>query len=123
MRWKLKIWAKTVALLFTSGCLCSCITPEERALEAEAKIKLAIRVHTVVIQQMKFMPEDLTVNTGDTVIWINRDIVDHNVTEEVGKEWTSGNMPSGSSWKMAVVKSAAYFCTIHPVMKGSLSVR
>lgn len=117
------ILKKEWVLLFAIICFYSCTAPEERAMEAEAKIKATTKVHTVVIQQMKFTPADLTVNEGDTVTWINRDIVDHNVTEEMNKEWASGNLPAGNSWNMVVMKNAAYFCTLHPVMKGILNVR
>ena len=92
----------------------SCNTPGEKA---------AAKVHTVVIQQMKFTPADLTVNEGDTVTWINRDIVDHNITEEANKEWSSSSLSPGKSWSMVAKKSADYFCSIHPVMKGTLSVK
>jgi plastocyanin len=114
----LKRVALTVVVLV---CLFSCTSPEQRA--HENKPTSAPVLHTVIIQQMKFMPAELTVNEGDTVTWINRDIVDHNVTEEVHKEWSSGNLPPGKSWQMVVAKSAAYLCTIHPVMKGSLNVK
>lgn len=82
----------------------------------------ANKTYTVVIQQMKFTPADLTVNKGDTVIWINKDIVEHNVTTET-KDWSSPNLSPGMSWNKVMVKSAAYSCTLHPVMKGSLNVK
>jgi plastocyanin len=39
--------------------------------------------HTVEIKQMKFVPDVLHVHAGDTVLWINSDITDHDVTEEI----------------------------------------
>ena len=33
------------------------------------------KVHTIEIKQMKFQPSELTVQKGDTVVWINQDIV------------------------------------------------
>ncbi len=79
--------------------------------------------HTVEIIAMKFQPAELVVNSGDTVVWINKDIVAHDVTEEAGKAWTSSVMPSGASWSMVVSKSADYYCSIHVVMKGKLLVQ
>ena len=76
----------------------------------------------VSIAQMKFMPAELHVNSGDTVVWENKDIVDHNVVEETSKEWSSGVISKGQAWKMAVTKNAVYFCSIHPAMKGKLVV-
>jgi len=76
----------------------------------------------VSIAQMKFTPAELHVNSGDTVVWENKDIVDHNVMEETSKEWSSGVISKGQTWKMVVTKNADYFCSIHPVMKGKLVV-
>lgn len=76
--------------------------------------------HTVEITQMKFIPAELLVKKGDTVIWINRDMVDHNVTDAVGKQWASPNLAAGDSWRQVVNESMAYLCTLHPVMKGAV---
>ncbi|MCC7400273.1 MAG: hypothetical protein IT214_02210 [Chitinophagaceae bacterium] len=79
------------------------------------------KVDTVIISGMQFQPAQLTVSTGDTVIWINKDIVTHNVTDSLNA-WTSGNIDIGNSWKSAPQKSFNYFCSIHPTMKGSVTV-
>ena len=76
--------------------------------------------HTVEIKGMKFQPAELIVKSGDTVVWINRDIVAHDVTEEPGKAWTSSVMPTGATWSFVVTKSADYYCSIHVVMKGKI---
>jgi plastocyanin len=49
-------------------------------------------------------------------------MVVHDVTEETHKVWSSGPLPAGKSWKMAIDRSADYFCSIHVVMKGKLIV-
>ena len=84
--------------------------------------KTAHKTYTVEIKQMKFQPAELLVQKGDTVIWINRDIVAHDVTEEPGKAWTSSLIPPGKSWSLVVTQSADYYCSIHVVMKGKLIV-
>ena len=76
-------------------------------------------VYTVTIAQMKFDPAVLKVKKGDTVVFNNQDIVTHDITE-VNKKWNSKLLPANESWKMAVTGSADYFCTIHPMMKGSI---
>ena len=85
-------------------------------------IKNTAHFHTVEIKQMKFVPAELIVNKGDTVMWINRDLVDHDATEEGNKLWTSGPIAMGGSWSKVVTKSANYYCSIHVVMKGKLTV-
>ncbi len=45
----------------------------------------APRVHTVLIEGMRYQPEGLTVVAGDTVVWINRDMVPHTATSASGR--------------------------------------
>lgn len=80
------------------------------------------KLHIVEIKQMQFQPATLTVNKGDTVEWINRDMVAHDVTEEPHKAWTSSSLPEGASWRMVVKNNTDYYCSIHQVMKGKLIV-
>lgn len=103
--------------------------PEEKAPAAiqknrvaEVPLKNTASYHTVVIRQMKFEPAELKLHKGDTVLWINKDITDHDVTEEVGKKWTSSKILVNKSWSMVVKQSADYYCSIHLVMKGKLLV-
>jgi plastocyanin len=81
------------------------------------------KLHTVEIKQMQFQPSELTVQKGDTVVFINKDLVVHDVAEEADKAWSSSSLPPGQSYSLVVNKSADYYCTIHPVMKGKLLVQ
>jgi len=81
------------------------------------------KTYTVEIKDMKFVPAEITVNKGDTVVWINKDMMDHDVTEEPSKAWTSSAIHAGGSWKMAVNDNTDYYCSIHVVMKGKLKVQ
>jgi plastocyanin len=100
------LFATVLALIFT-GCS-----------NAPQKAK----AYTVEIKDMKFVPEVLTVHKGDTVIWINKDIMAHDVTEEASKTWTSGPISAGGTWKMEINDAAGYYCSIHSVMKGKLEL-
>ena len=72
---------------------------------------------------MQFQPSELTVQKGDTVVFINNDMVEHDVAEEKNKTWSSSPLPAGKSYSLVVNQSADYYCTIHPVMKGKLLVQ
>ena len=78
--------------------------------------------YTVEIQGMKFVPEELKAHVGDTIVWINRDMVAHNVTEEVNKTWSSSVLKPDKSWQMVVNSSSDYYCNIHTGMKGKIIV-
>lgn len=77
--------------------------------------------HIVEIKDMKFEPTVINVHKGDTVFWINRDIVGHDIIEN-DKSWASPVLKTGDSWEKVVTKNAAYFCSIHITMKGELVV-
>jgi plastocyanin len=90
---------------------------------AEKKAPRAPKTYVIEIAQMKFQPDTLTVHQGDTVEWINKDMVAHDVTQVPNNSWTSSNLPPGKSWKMAVAESDDYYCSIHVVMIGKLVVQ
>ncbi len=81
------------------------------------------KMHHVSINEMQFQPAELTLIQGDTVQWVNNDIVAHNVRELKSNAWTSPTLASGESWKMVVTQSAEYYCSIHVVMKGKLILK
>jgi plastocyanin len=68
---------------------------------------------------MQFQPAELAVNKGDTVVFINRDIVVHDVTEK-DMAWTSSALSTDQQYRVVANTDAEYYCTIHPVMKGKL---
>src|SRR3954451_21774910 len=115
MKRSFAILRESLFLVFFNLLLLCCATPEERIVNKP-------RAHTVRIRQMQFQPAELTANTGDTVVFVNEDMVAHDVTEEASKAWASGPMATGSSWKMIVTEDANYFCSIHVVMKGKIKV-
>ena len=79
--------------------------------------------HTITIELMKFRPDSLAVSPGDTVVWINMDIVAHNVTRLPDSSWHSPTLQKGDSWALIVQAGSAYFWSIHQVMKGKLVLR
>jgi plastocyanin len=79
------------------------------------------QTHTVVISQMKFNPSELVVHLQDTVIFINNDIVSHDVTE-ANKKWSSNVLANGMSWRLVINEEADFYCTIHSMMRGKLRV-
>jgi plastocyanin len=79
--------------------------------------------YTVEINAMRFQPSELSVQKGDTVVFINNDMLAHNITEQETKAWASSPLSTGQSFNLVVSESADYYCTIHPVMKGKISVK
>jgi plastocyanin len=84
----------------------------------------APQVHTVLIEGMRYQPQGLTVAPGDTVVWINRDMVPHTATSASGR-FGSNEIAPGKSWTHTVRGAGEfdYICTYHPLMKAVLRVR
>lgn len=77
---------------------------------------------TVVINLMQFTPAKLNVEIGDTVTWINKDLVDHNVKDTISNLFYSDTLKTGKSFRWVVTGSANYICTIHPTMNGEIVI-
>lgn len=79
--------------------------------------------HRVVIEGMAFTPKVVAVKPGDTITWVNQDIVVHNVTAAAAGI-KSGDLKPGQSWRHTVRRGASfdYLCSLHPVMTGRVEV-
>ena len=82
------------------------------------------RTHTVTIEGMRFQPERLTVARGDTIVWVNKDLVPHTATSEAGR-FDSRIIETGKSWRFTARHKGEfpYVCTYHPTMEAMLNVK
>jgi plastocyanin len=78
----------------------------------------------ITIGGLAYSTPRATVRVGDTVEWINKDIVDHNVTEKKNAIWNVSIAP-GKSAKVVMKKpgSYVYYCRFHPNMVAWLDVK
>jgi len=77
----------------------------------------------VTIVSRAYRPAAVTIEAGQTVTWTNRGFTPHTVTA-VGGEFDSGRLNLGESFKVtfSTPGTFAYACTIHPSMKGTVTV-
>jgi plastocyanin len=82
------------------------------------------RHHTVSIDGTSYGPQTLSVDVGDTVVWVNKDLFPHTVTARTGA-FDSGKIAPGETWRYTVNAEGvfAYFCAYHPTMEGTLRIR
>ena len=76
---------------------------------------------------MGFHPAVLTVAPGDTVVWVNHDIVPHTATNarKGPSHWDTGQLRQGQEGRL-VARGAGevpYICTLHPTMQGTLIIQ
>lgn len=69
-----------------------------------------------------FVPREVQIRTGDTVVWPNEGSLPHTVTADDGS--FDGEVAPGSTWerRFEVVGRFAFHCTPHPWMKGTVVV-
>lgn len=102
------------------GRLAAQVTAALLALAGAAQAVAATR--TVTIEGMKFAPSSLTVRRGDTVVWVNHDLVPHTAT--AAGTFDSQPIAPNKSWSYVASKAGRhdYVCTLHPTMKATLVV-
>lgn len=82
------------------------------------------QTYTVTIEGMRFHPEALTVSPGDSIVWVNRDLVPHTATSKAGR-FDSQTIKADESWTYTAATKGdfTYICTFHPAMKARLRVQ
>ncbi len=77
----------------------------------------------IEIRSFKFVPERPVVNTGDIVVWKNKDIVPHTVTSK-DNSWDSGSIEAGGESEIVITDDLIqdYYCRFHPSMIAHLDV-
>ena len=94
------------------------------ALAASSDLMAAGKTHRVTIEGMKFVPERVEAAAGDSIIWTNRDLVPHTVTN-AAKSVESGTIAPGGKWTYVVRRKGDidYVCRFHPGMRGTLELK
>jgi LPXTG-motif cell wall-anchored protein len=78
----------------------------------------------VTIRDFEFAPSSVTVDVGDTVTWSNEGPTPHSATADDGS-FDTGIFDAGQTRSETFDQAGtfAYFCTPHPNMRGTITVR
>ena len=76
----------------------------------------------ITIKDLAYSPATAQAKVGDTVEWINHDVVAHTATARNG-DWDV-MIPANKTARLVVKKAGAvdYYCRFHPNMKARLTV-
>jgi plastocyanin len=79
---------------------------------------------TVKIRNFKFEPPNLAIAVGETVQFINLDEEPHTATATDGA-FDSKALDTDQTWNYTATKPGTYpyICSVHPFMKGTLTVK
>jgi plastocyanin len=77
----------------------------------------------VKITDLAFSRTEVTARVGDTIQWVNDDIVDHTATATKGGDWDV-TIVAGKQAEQQLVRAGEidYFCRFHPFMKAKITV-
>lgn len=76
----------------------------------------------VGIDNFTFNPKVVTVKTGDTVVWTNKDDIPHTVTDPGKFRSKALDTDDSFSFTFTTPGSYSYFCSLHPMMTGKIVV-
>ncbi|MEK6918709.1 MAG: cupredoxin family copper-binding protein [Nanoarchaeota archaeon] len=79
----------------------------------------------IVIGGQKYLPQTLTINKGETIVWVNDDSMQHTVTSDSGSELNSGTIGLGQKYSHTFENAGTYeyHCEFHSSMKGKIIVQ
>lgn len=99
-------------------------TTTQAVAAASASVQpTAVATNTVSIQDFDFKPAVITIPTGTTVTWANKDVEQHTVTAR-DKAFNSDVINNDKTFSYTFTKAGSfeYFCQIHPHMVGTVVV-
>jgi plastocyanin len=100
------IFVLILALLFTSCQAQSTNTGGSQTTQAASQ--------QINVENSAFNPKQLTIKTGTTVVWTNKDVTVHTVTAD-DNSFDSGNLNQGNTFQFTFTKPGTYlyYCKLH----------
>ena len=82
------------------------------------------KTYNVEIKEFAFNPSTITINKGDTVVWINKDSIRHSVVSDSGSELDSSLLSQEQSYSHTFNEAGTYnyHCAPHSYMKAKIIV-
>jgi len=76
----------------------------------------------ITMQNLAFSPVETSAKVGDTIEWINKDILTHSATAR-NDDWDV-TIAANKTVTMVLTKASdvEYYCRFHPNMKGHLTI-
>ncbi len=93
-------------LVFLSGCLLALALPAAPSFGAS---------QTVSVRDNRFNPQEVRIDPGDTVIWVNEGARVHDIKSDERGQFRSGDMQPGDTFSHTFTEEGYYFyyCTYH----------
>jgi plastocyanin len=112
-------------ILASTALLAACGSDSESEGTPDAAPSSGGAANQVDMVDLKFEPKEIEVSVGETVTWVNKENVPHNVVNKrEGQQPKSELFNEGGKYSWTATKPGAmnYVCTIHPGMEGTVQV-
>lgn len=100
-----------------------CVAGVGALLLAVSPAAAAPRTYTVAIDKLKFGPIPAQLHKGDSILWVNKDMLRHTAT--AADRSFDVDLQPGKAGKTVLNKAGAiaFVCRFHPGMRGVLQVK
>ena len=115
---------RRIRMLCVGGVLVCVAALASCAQSGQAADRPQPKTHNVVMEGMVFQPNVITIAAGDTVVWINKDLVPHTATSSAAG-FDSNIVAANKAWRHTFERTGDfdYICSLHPTMTATLHVR
>ena len=115
LRQSRRLFMKKIGVAFATTIVAPIVVACDDKAGTEAK------EHVVEIEGSQFNPAALKVKVGDTITWLNKDIVPHTATAK-DASWDTGLMAMNARQSVVVTAEMHldYYCRFHPMMIGEI---
>lgn len=116
-----RLWRSGTGIVI--GCVVGAACISDRPT-AESNAEPQPNEVAVAIENFAFVPGDIRLASGTTVVWTNRDEVVHTVSANDERVFDSEAFGQGQRFRFTAGSPGtyAYFCRIHPFMQATLVV-
>src|SRR5580700_9751309 len=99
-----------------------CILPVLATLMMGASVSAHAATIQITMENLVISPAEASAKVGDTIEWINKDVVAHTATARNG-DWDV-TMPPKKTVTLVLKKAGTveYYCRFHPNMRAVLNV-
>lgn len=123
--WKMAVLVAIVSLGMLSATVCGRAAGATQAISGSSTETGAV-TNQVIIDNFTFGPAKLTIPVGTKVTWVNHDDVPHLIkSTSTDKGFTSRALDTDDrfSYVFTAPGTYNYFCAIHPMMTGQITVK
>ncbi len=94
------------------------------ALALVATVAMPVSAETIIvtIENLSFNPAEMKAKVDDTILWVNKDVLDHTATTRDSSFDVIQPAKSSASQTLTRAGTFDYYCRYHPNMMGRLMV-